>query len=226
VVRSAGFHRRLVTEVEASWPAGGTGGGSEFAGGAECTLALLESLPRGAFADAYELAGLTRAGGAWRGVAWRGVACGCLACAFCRSRSTHIAVRSRALPRITRLAAPPARVFGAVNVERPAPECAPSVVALLLPANATAGGRFVAAASLPLHARYPAPAPPPAPLARVALPPPRVLLRCGGAESTWRAAELAHDVATAPPLVWEARVARALLLHRVRLACHAHAAVD
>jgi hypothetical protein len=54
---SVGFHRRLVTFVEASWPHGGATVG--------CTLALLEALPAGAYADAYELSGLERAGGAW-----------------------------------------------------------------------------------------------------------------------------------------------------------------
>jgi hypothetical protein len=43
----------------------------------------------------------------------------------------------------------------------------------------------------------------------VALPPPRVLLRCGGEADAWRAAELAPDVAAAPPLVWEARLTAA-----------------
>ena len=95
---------------------------------------------------------------------------------------------------------PPARVFGEVNIERPAPECGASTVALLAPA--VFGSRQLhAEVAMPVHARYPAPAEPPDTAARVVLPPPRVLLRCAG--GAWREATLADDAAAAAAaVVW------------------------
>lgn len=64
-------------------------------------------------------------------------------------------------------------MFGPVDRERPAPDCAPSLAAV------EAGGPPFALA-LPLHARYPAPCSGPPLVDRVRLPPPRLLVRCGG----------------------------------------------
>jgi len=91
-------------------------------------------------------------------------------------------------------------VVGEVDVERPAPECQPSAVVLQLgaqPGNATRPGRLrcAAAASLPLHGRYPAPHA--SRLAAVELPLPRLLLRCNG--GPWRPAA-PPPAALAPPL--------------------------
>ena len=65
----------------------------------------------------------------------------------------------------------------------------------------SAGGKAAVRVSLPLHARYPAPAAPgDALLATVTLTPPRLRLRCGAGE--WRALEVALEEAE---VVWRVR---------------------
>ena len=167
--------------MAASWPPG-------VEAVADCTLALLESLPAGAYADAYELAAAERRGPG----------------AYAALGRTRGALR-RLTPRVPR-AVPPARVFGEVNIERPAPECGASMVAVLAPAapGRAPGSRQLQAevhVAMPVHARYPAPTRPPNTTARVLLLPPRVLLRCAG--GAWRVATLADEVAASASVVWQ-----------------------
>ena len=116
---------------------------------------------------------------------------------------------------------PPARVFGEVNIERPAPECGASMVAVLAPAapGRAAGSRQLQAeahVAIPVHARYPAPAEPPDTTAQVVLLPPRVLLRCSG--GAWRVATVAADVAASASVVWQVPAGNAAHVRPVEVA--------
>ena len=125
-------------------------------------------------------------------------------------------------------AAAPVRVFGEYQVERPAPECEGSVVAVQL-AGQTAflgadGGRVTvvnASAVLPIHARYPGPAQPgEARLRSVGIAPPVVLLRCGSdPAAAWRVASPMPPAET-HQLVWKVcvlLVGRHSLMHGSQL---------
>ena len=111
--------------------------------------------------------------------------------------------------RLPQAAAASVRVFGDYQVERPAPECHGSVVAMVLVGQAVelnADGRMLvnASAVLPIHARYPGPVEPgQATLQSVAIAPPVVLLRCRtDPDAAWRVASAMPE---AQPLVWKVR---------------------
>ena len=85
------------------------------------------------------------------------------------------------------------RVFGAYQVERPAPECESSLVAVTVRAERSARQGVVSAnAAVPIHARYPAPAQPgETKLRDVDIPVPVALIRCGGEDALWQQAIMA-----------------------------------
>jgi PIG-X / PBN1 len=81
------------------------------------------------------------------------------------------------------------RVFGAYQVERPAPECESSLVAVTVRAERSAmmSGVVRAYAAVPIHARYPAPAQlGESMLLDVDIPVPVAFIRCGGEDALWQ----------------------------------------
>lgn len=158
-----------------------------------CSLLLLQPLPRGAYADAYELASGERAGGAGGGTAG----------------DTLTLNRGALLVSLTPLLSPPGpvtRVFGEFNVERPAPECGPSVVATRLQDDP---GRTVRTVTTPVHARYPAPGHDTSRVDTVELRLPLCAVQCGGDGAPWEEATVEGE--RGARLTWRVRLWAATL---------------
>jgi len=84
-------------------------------------------------------------------------------------------------------------LFGPLDLEQPAPACAPTLLALALNASALGAGSWRTRLTVPLHAKYPAPrsrsadeaagaAAEDAGYSLVAVPPPWLLTTCGGGD--------------------------------------------
>jgi len=111
-------------------------------------------------------------------------------------------------------------LFGPLDLEQPAPACAPTLLALALNASAPGAGSWRARLTVPLHAKYPAPrsrsaddaAGAPADDAGyslVAVPPPWLLTTCGGGDGAallppppTAAAPSGGGASTTPAVTW------------------------